>query len=68
MGMEASGQALSVDVVKSKILQDVRLKQGPKSSSKEAFYSDKEHQKRRKSADFNMGKGDCCFNCRKPGH
>lgn len=33
MGLEASGTALTVDAVKAKILQDVKLHRGPVSSS-----------------------------------
>lgn len=64
MGLEASGQALSADAVKSKILQDVRPRQGQKSSGEEgAFYSG-EQQRRNKGANPKKGKDDSCYNSR----
>lgn len=67
MGLEASGQALRADAVKSKILQDVKVKMGSKSSSEEgAFYSD-QHQRNRKNGGHKKGDGSC-YNCKKQGH
>lgn len=66
MGLEASGKAMSADAVKSKILQDVKVERGPKSSSVDgALYS---------SARFNSSKAagskkpKTCYNCKKVGH
>ncbi|XP_055551663.1 uncharacterized protein LOC129734007 [Wyeomyia smithii] len=69
-GLEASGQALKADAVKAKILQDVKAKHGPRSSSDEgAFYSGgAQQQQRRGDGGLQKQKDRACDNCRKVGH
>lgn len=64
MGMEASGIELTADLVKAKILQDVKwpLKG---SGAEGALYTKQNHKSRHAKTDKKSG---TCFNCRKPGH
>jgi hypothetical protein len=64
MGLQASGIELTADVVKTKIIQDVKwpLKN---SSGEGAFYSKQKPRRPKGSADKKNG---TCFTCNKPGH
>lgn len=64
MGLQASGIQLTADVVKTKIIQDVKwpLKS---SSSEGALYSKQKIKRTKGDAEKKNG---TCFTCKKPGH
>ena len=66
MGLEASGQVLRADFVKSKILQDVKLKHGLRSAGDEGALYAGEKQRRRQGG--GGPKKGACYTCNEPGH
>ncbi|XP_048481491.1 uncharacterized protein LOC105390889 [Plutella xylostella] len=61
MAMESSGVKISTDLVKTKILQEVKNE-----NDSEAFYSN--HHKRNEYKSSGFRKGPRCFKCNKYGH
>lgn len=68
MGLEASGTALTSDAVKAKILQDVKLPSGPKTSGGDGALYSNPKSRRRGGNNGPTKKDDTCHNCKKRGH
>lgn len=63
MGLQASGIELTADVVKTKLIQDVKWPLNASSTEGGALYT--KPKSRHPKADKKKG---VCFNCKKPGH
>ncbi|KXJ72145.1 hypothetical protein RP20_CCG018741 [Aedes albopictus] len=69
MALENSGTAITGDIVKTKLLQEVRVSSSSSSAAGAAFSSNKHHGRKPKQADPPpQGKGPKCRRCQKYGH
>lgn len=68
MGLEASGAALTLDSVKAKILQDVKLEKGPVGAGYVGTFSARETRSSRSKDQQQARPERRCYICDEPGH